>query len=140
MILIRREFTVDVPVQQAWKHLAKIEEWPSWARHIKAVEVSPPGELGPRSTGIIRLRNGVKSAFAMSQFEPHRHWKWDGPFLWITIHYDHVFEELGPRKTKLTWVVEGEGFGVSVFGRLFAKIYNRNLKKAIPSLIQEMNI
>ena len=30
------------------------------------------------------------------------------------------------------------GFGVSVFGRLFAKIYSKNLDRAIPLLVDEL--
>lgn len=137
--LLRREFTVDMPLEKAWQHLTRVEQWPSWAKHIKRVEVQPPSDLGPQSTGIIRLSNGVKSAFTMMEFSPYRHWKWVGRFLWLTIHYDHLFEELNPKQTKLTWVVEGGGFGVSVFGRLFANVYNKNLDKAVPLLIAEMN-
>ena len=49
--LLRREFTVELPLEKAWQHLARVEQWPSWAKHIKQVEVQPPGELGPESTG-----------------------------------------------------------------------------------------
>jgi len=35
--------------------------------------------------------------------------------------------------------VEGNGFGISVIGRLFAKVYARDLDKAIPALVAEMN-
>ncbi len=137
--LLCREFTVDRPIEKAWQHLARVEQWPSWAKHIRQVEVQPPGELGPKSTGLIRLSNGVRSAFTMTEFNPHRNWKWVGGFLWLTVHYDHRFEELNPTQTKLTWVVEAKGFGVSVFGRLFAKIYSKNLDRAIPLLVEEMN-
>jgi hypothetical protein len=137
--LLRREFAVDLPLETAWQHLARVEQWPTWAKHIQQVQVQPAGELGPQSAGVIRLSNGVKSAFTMTEFNPYRNWKWAGRFLWLTVHYDHLFEELNPRQTKLTWVVAGEGFGVSVFGRLFAKIYAKNLDRAIPLLIEEMN-
>jgi hypothetical protein len=36
-------------------------------------------------------------------------------------------------------VVEAEGFGVSVLGRIFAKVYRKNMDRAIALLIQEMN-
>ena len=137
--LLRREFKADVPREKAWQHLARVEQWPSWAKHIKQVEVTPAGELGPKSTGIIHLSNGIKSSFTMTEFNPQRNWKWVGPLLWLIVHYDHIFEEVNPQQTKLIWIVEGEGFGVSVFGRLFAKIYNKNLNKAIPLLIDEIN-
>jgi hypothetical protein len=32
----------------------------------------------------------------------------------------------------------GEGFGAGVFGRVFAAIYARNLDRAIPSLVREL--
>jgi hypothetical protein len=137
--LLRREFTVELPLEKAWQHLARVERWPSWARHIKQVEVRPPGDLGPNSTGRIHLTNLFKPVFTVTEFNPHRNWKWVGGFLWLTIHYDHRFEELSPRQTKLTWTVEATGFGVSVFGRLFAKIYRKDLDRAIPLLVQELN-
>ena len=136
---LRREFTVELPVERAWRHLARVEQWPSWAKHIKQVEVQPPGELGPESTGRLHLTNGLKPVFTVTEFNPYRNWKWVGGFLWLTVHYDHRFEELNSAQTKLTWVVEATGFGVSVLGRLFAKIYSQSLDRAIPLLVQEMN-
>jgi hypothetical protein len=35
--LVRRDFVVDVPLQVAWNRLSLVEDWPSWAKHIKAV-------------------------------------------------------------------------------------------------------
>ena len=63
IMLLQRDFTVDVPLARAWDHLARIEEWSSWARHIKQIELRPPGELGPQSTGVIHLTNGIQSAW-----------------------------------------------------------------------------
>jgi hypothetical protein len=137
--LLQREFTVGIPLQRTWEHLARVEQWPSWALHIKKIELHPPGELGPESTGVIHLTNGIKSAFRMTEFNPPRNWKWVGPFLWVTVIYDHGFEALDAEHTKLIWVVEAKGFGASILGRLFAKVYRGNLEKAIPLLIAEMN-
>jgi hypothetical protein len=137
--LLRREFTVQVPPEAAWRHLARIEEWPSWARHIKQVQAAPKGELAAVSSGIIHLTNGVKSKFTMTEFNPHRNWKWVGGFLWSTVHYDHIFEPLDAGQTKLIFVIEAEGLGVRVLGRLFAHVYNKNLDTAIPLLVAEIN-
>ncbi len=149
--LLRREFTVELPLEKAWQHLARVEQWPSWAKHIKRVEVQPPGELGPRSTGRLHLTSALAAfrvllplhdltaAFKVTEFNPYRNWKWVGGFLWLSCHYDHRFEELNPTQTKLTWVIEAKGFGKSVLGRLFAKVYNKNLDRAIPLLVEEMN-
>ena len=137
--LIRREFTVNVPLEIAWEHLAQVEQWPSWAEHINSVELAPSGELTPESTGTIHLNSGLTSTFEMTEFNPHRNWKWAGPFLWLTVHYDHRFETINDHTSKLIFVVAGEGFGATTLGRLFAAIYNHNLNKAIPNLITEMN-
>jgi hypothetical protein len=137
--LLRREFTVQLPIEPAWQHLARLEEWPSWARHIRQIKVEPPGNLTAISKGSLCLRNGIKPEFKVTEFNPFRNWKWVGGFLWATVFYDHYFKELNPTQTKLTWVVEAEGFGISVVGRLFAKIYSKDLDKAIPLLIREMN-
>jgi hypothetical protein len=136
---LRREFIVELPPEKAWQHLAHVEQWPSWARHIKKVEVQPPGDLGRASAGRLLLTNGIKPVFRMTEFNPYRNWKWVGNFLWLTVYYDHFFEELSSTKTKLTFVVESKGFSVSVLGRLFAKIYTKSLDRAIPLLVQEMN-
>ena len=135
--LIRREFVVDALVEAAWGHLARVADWPSWAGHIKRIDLDPPGEITADSTGVIHLKFGPASAFRMTEFNPRRNWKWVGRFLWLTVHYDHIFEPQGER-TKLTWIVACEGFGTAILGRLFAIIYNRNLDKAIPNLIAEM--
>jgi hypothetical protein len=137
--LLRRAFTVELPLQKAWQHLARVEEWPSWARHIKQVEVQSAGELGLGSTGRMVLTNGLKPAWRVTEFDLYRSWKWVGDFLWLTIDYDHRFEELNPTQTKITFELEAKGFGRSLLGRLFARIYSRTLDRAIALLVQEMN-
>jgi uncharacterized membrane protein len=137
--LLQREFTVELPLEKAWQHLARVEQWPSWAKHIKQVELQPAGELGLESTGRMHLTNGLKPAWKVTEFNPYRNWKWVGGFLWLTVYYDHRFEELNPTQTKITFVLEAKGFGMSVIGRLFAKVYSKNLDRAIALLIQEMN-
>jgi hypothetical protein len=137
--LIQREFTVEVPLQEAWDHLARLERWPNWAPHIRQIEAQPPGELGPQSVGFIHLTNGMKPAFRVTEFNPPTNWKWIGRFLWLTVIYDHQFEALDAERTKLIWIIEGKGFGASILGPLFARIYRGSLEKAIPLLIAEMN-
>jgi hypothetical protein len=149
--LLRREFTVELPYEKAWQQLARVEQWPLWAKHIRQVEVEPPGELGPGSTGRLHLTSaleafrvllpfrGLTATFRVTEFNPYENWKWVSAFLWLWCHYDHRFEELTPTRTKMTWVIEGNGFAVSVIGRLFAKIYSKNLDRAIPLLVAQMN-
>ena len=81
----------------------------------------------------------MKAVFQMTEFNLHRNWKWVGTFLWMIVEYDHRFEAIDQRQTKIIFVVNGKGFGVSTLGRLFALIYNRNLNAAIPNLIAELD-
>src|SRR5207245_4048174 len=125
--LIQRQFTVDVALQRAWDHLARVEQWPSWAPHIKQIEMRPTDELGPESRGVLHLSNGMKPAFRVTEFNPPRNWTWVGRFLWLNVIYDHQFEELDTGHTRLTFVVQVHGFGASILGRLFARVYRGSL-------------
>jgi hypothetical protein len=138
MRLLQRRFTARASAEKAWAHLARVSEWPSWARHIRRIDVTPLGALTLQSEGVIRLTNGVRSTFRMEELNPGVNWKWVGPFLWLTVHYDHRFQRLGPEQVALEFLVDGEGLGVSVFGRLFAAIYALNLDRAIPRLVAEL--
>jgi hypothetical protein len=80
----------------------------------------------------------MKPVFRVTEFNRPRNWKWVGAFLWLTVIYDHQFEALDAGQTKLVFIVEARGFGASILGRPFAWIYRRNLEKAIPLLIREM--
>ncbi len=133
--LLQRQFEVPVSLTDAWRFLARVEDWPNWAVHIRRIELSPPGAVGPSSSGRILLQNGVKSTFSMEEFRPMQNWKWVGPFLWLTVHYDHRFDAVDASRTRLTWTVDADGFGAAAFGRIFAAIYSRNLDKAIPRLV-----
>ena len=136
--LLERRFRVKATPETVWEHLERVERWPSWARHIRRVDLSPPGPLREDSQGTLHLKAGIRSTFRMEELALRRNWKWAGPFLWLTVHYDHRFERLGSNETEVRFVLDGEGFGVRVFGRIFAKIYARNLDSAIPNLIVEL--
>ncbi len=56
----------------------------------------------------------------------------------MTVHYDHRFRIAGEGETEISFVVDAEGFGAGVLGRLFGAIYKQNLEKAIPNLIVEL--
>ncbi len=135
---MERKFAARVPAEKAWDHLAQVEQWPSWARHIRKIDLRPAGPLGIESEGSIQLTNGVRSTFRMAELNPGTNWKWVGPFLWLTVHYDHQFQAVSSNQTEIAFVLDGEGFGVSIFGRIFAAIYARNLDKAIPNLVMEL--
>jgi hypothetical protein len=138
MHLVHREFVIDAPLDQAWAHLARVEQWVSWAKHIRRVELTPRGEVTAQTKGVLYLSNGLTTVFKMVEFEPGRSWKWVGDLLWLRIEYDHQFEAVNDQQTRMTWNVDGEGAGIGIFGRLFAIVYNGNLNRAIPNLIAEL--
>lgn len=135
--LVRRTFDVDATVPVAWTHLARVESWPSWAKHIKSVTLTPPGPLTETSEGQLRLKGGARSTFRVEDFDPPRRWRWVGKFLTTRVHYDHLFEDVSGR-ARLTWIVGAEGLGAGTLGRVFGAIYVRNLDKAIPNLQAEL--
>jgi hypothetical protein len=136
--LVRRAFDVAVPAQRAWDHLATPSAWPSWARHIRSVETTPPGPVGPDTEGRIRLTNGVRSRFRMVEYVPGERWTWVGRFLWLRVRYEHAFDRLAPDRTRIRFDVGVSGLGSGSLGRLFASIYAKNLDRAIPNLVAEL--
>jgi len=136
--LLERRFMVKTSLQRAWAHLERVEQWPTWAPHIRRIELRPPGSLTLESEGTIQLNNGIRSTFRMEELTPGRNWKWAGPFLWMTVHYDHQFNKAGPQELEIRFVLDGEGLGAGVFGRVFAAIYARNLDRATPRLVREL--
>lgn len=134
---LERRFTVAAPIDEAWRELAAVEDWPSWAPHIRRVKVEPAGPLGPQSTGRLKLRGGLRSAFRMTDWDPPRRWTWIGPLAWLKVHYDHQFEPDPDGGTTLTWTVALSGFGASAIRRPFSRTYGRNVDRAIPQLQQK---
>jgi uncharacterized membrane protein len=132
--LLRRSFVVDLPLGRAWDCLADVTTWPTWAHHIRSVEVSPPGPLTPSTEGVLRLAGGLRSRFAVTSYEPGVRWEWQGRVALITVHYDHRFEAIDDERTRLVWVVRASGPGRRTLGRAFAAVYRRNLDRAIPRL------
>ena len=136
--LIEESFGVAVPLSLAWDHLAQVENWPTWAKHIKSVIRTPAGPLSMETQATVRLTNGITSTFKIIELAPPRHWKWHGSLLGARIYYDHVFSEVAPSETGLRFTVDASGWQVAILGRIFASIYRRNLRRAIPLLIAEI--
>lgn len=130
---VRRSFELPLDTESSWRLLAQVERWPEWAAHILAVDLKPPGPLTSRSVGAFRLRGGIRSTFRVTEFEPPRRWLWVGPLLGLSVRYDHRFEAVDGGRTRLTWVVELDGPAASAVRPAFARVYARNLDRAIPN-------
>jgi Polyketide cyclase / dehydrase and lipid transport len=132
--LLERTFAVEAAAERAWAELVAAEQWPSWARHLRRVQVTPPGPVGPGSSATLKLTNRTKATVRVTEFQDGRRFRWEGSFLWLGLGYDHLVttDEVG--RVSVTFTVEGAGVGVNSIGRLFASIYARNLDRAIPRL------
>jgi hypothetical protein len=131
-VLVQRTFIVDVPPATAWRTLADIGRWPDWAPHIRAVEVTPPGPLGPTSRGRFRFAPGGSGAFAMQTWDPPTQWAWAGHALGVPLRYLHAFEPVEGGRTRLRWRVHVDGRRVGVRAGLFALAYARLIDRAWP--------
>jgi len=131
--LLRREFSVDAPLDKSWRVFADVAAWPRWAPHIRRVKVTPSGLVGPTSTGSLSFRPIGGSRFQVTSFDEAAHWEWVGKVLWLTIRYDHRFAADGDG-TRLTWTVAEDGARRSIPGRIFASLYGRLVDRAIPRL------
>lgn len=133
---VERSFEVAVTPEQAWNRLVMVERWPEWAPHITAVTVSPPGPLGPSSSGALDIRGFGRNTFRMSAWESPDRWEWVGGLPGVRIVYDHRFDATDDATTMLTWVVTLDGPLAWLVRPVFARVYGRNLDKAIPRLQQ----
>lgn len=134
----RRDFVVEASRTAAWRHFAQAKAWPSWATYIRQVDVEPDGELTARSVATLRLHSGPDTTFRMSEFEPEQHWMWSSRALWFTLNYDHAFESLSDRQTRMTLHMRVSGFGNWLFAPVIAAASRKNLDAAIPKLQDEM--
>jgi hypothetical protein len=133
---VRRVFTVDAPVLEAWRGLAAVERWPEWAPHITSVIVTPPGALGSTSSGALSIRWFGTTTFHMSAWAPPVRWQWVGGLPGARIFYDHRFEPVAPHTTRLDWLVELRGPLAPLTRPVFGPVYSRFLDRAIPRLQQ----
>ena len=129
--LVERSFEVPLPLADAWAALADVESWPTWAPHIRSAVLTPPGPVGPTTSGVFRFSPVGRSRFAMTSFDPLRSWTWTGRAMGVEIDYDHRFEPVSDTSTRLVWVVRSRGRG-GVRARLFARIYSRLIDRAWP--------
>jgi len=132
--LLERTFVVEAAAERAWAELLAAEQWPRWAHHLRSVQVTPPGPVGPDSSATLRLKNHTKASMRVTEFEDGRRFRWEGSFLWLGLGYDHLVTSNETGRVHITFTVEGAGVGINTIGPLFASIYARNLDRAIPRL------
>ena len=126
--LLRRTFTIDEPADVVWDRLTDLDSWPTWAHHIRRIDSDGRPELNEPAR--LRLKNGTSARVTTTRLDPGRSFYWAGKFLWMDLGYDHIVEpESGG--SRVTFVLEGGGFGVGSLGKVFTAVYARNLDRAI---------
>ena len=136
--LLTRTFEADTNASAAWNHLIAAEAWPSWAHHLSSVVLTPPGPASADTAAVLRLTNRTRATVAMTEFDDQHRFRWDGRFLWLDLGYDHRVEPIDDSRSRITFTVFGHGIGINSIGRVFARIYGRNLDAAIPRLQAEL--
>jgi Polyketide cyclase / dehydrase and lipid transport len=132
--LLERAFVVEAAAERAWAELLAAEQWPKWAQHLRSVQVTPAGPVGPGSSATLKLTNHTTATVRVTEFQDGRRFRWEGSFLWMGLGYDHLVTTDGTGQVTITFTVDAAGPGVNMFGPLFAGIYARNLDRAIPRL------
>ena len=88
--LLQRTFAVEAAAERAWAELVAAEQWPRWARHLRSVQVTPPGPVGPASSATLKLTNHTTATVRVTKFQDGRRFRWEGSFLWLGLGYDHL--------------------------------------------------
>ncbi len=135
---VRKEFTVDVPLERVWEYVTRFDEWPKWAKHIKRIEFES-GELKLGSKGKFYFKLGLKAIFEVNELHSLRNWKWRGPTLWLNVETDHIFLPIDNYHTKLTWTWACEGFGEIIVGRILGVLVNEQWSVASKLLTSQLN-
>ena len=115
----RREIVVNVPPRIAWDYFSRPKQWVSWLGEAAApTTVGPTDVLGPDSTASF----AGNFTFHMKTFQPYQHWMWAAPLGPMTIEYDHTFEPINDRQTRIVFHQSVRGFGNDAMAALLGAI------------------
>lgn len=132
----RREIVVNVPPQVAWDYFSRPKQWVSWlGESASPTEVGPSDEIQPDT-----FAKFGAFEFRMTTFAPYEHWMWSGKAGWMTIDYDHRFEPINGRQTRMVFHQTVSGFGNSVMATLIgAGTAMAGHQAALQKLADEIN-
>jgi hypothetical protein len=136
--VVREEVVVDRPPADVWKHLSMLEEWPSWAGHIRRMDPTPPGELTASTKVVLHMRAGPRTTMTVTEYNPPRRWVWEGRSFGVTTRFEHKLEELGEGRTRVWFLAWVSGPIAGPVGWSFGKMMHRYLGRALPKLKAEI--
>lgn len=136
--VVREQIEVDRPPTVIWDHLAKLEQWPSWAGHIKKMDPTPPGELTSETEVVLHMKMGARTRMRVTEYDPPRRWMWEGKGFGTTIRFEHALEPVGEGRTRV-WFLAWMGGPLSgPGGWTFGRMMRRYLSAALPALKAEI--
>lgn len=136
--VVREQVIVDRSPSAAWNHLAHLENWPSWAGHIKRMEPTPRGDLTASTQVILHMRAGPRNKMIVTEYDPPHRWVWEGRSFGVTTRFEHKFEAIDENRTRI-WFLAGMSGPLSFLtGGLFGRMMHRYLTRALPKLKSEM--
>lgn len=136
--VVREQVVVDRPASAAWKHLANLEDWPSWAGHIRRMDPTPPGELTASTQVMLHMRAGPRTKMIVTEYDPPRRWVWEGKSFGMTTTFEHRLEEAGEGGTRIWFLAWVSGPLSGPGGWIFGKMMHRYLARALPKLKAEI--
>lgn len=138
--VVREQVVVDRPAHAVWTHLAKLKEWPSWAKHIRQMDPTPPRELTASTHVMLHMRAGPRTLMIVTEYEPPRRWVWEGRSFGMTTRFEHKLEEIGEGRTRIWFLAWVSGPLSGPGGWIFGKMMHRYLALALPKLKGEIEI
>lgn len=136
--VVREQVVVERAAAEAWKHLARLEKWPSWAGHIKRMDPTPPGELTAQTKVKLQMRAGPSSTMVVTDYDPPWSWVWEGRSMGVTTRFEHRFEELDGGSTRIWFLARVSGPLAGPGGWMFGRTMKRALGIALPKLKAEI--
>ena len=138
--VLREAVTVDRSAAVAWNHLAQLERWPTWGRHIRRMTPSPSGALTESTSVILQMRNGAKTTMVVTEFEPPRRWVWEGRSFETLTRFEHQFEPVDGGGTRIWFLAWMSGPIAGPMGWIYGRMMKRNLARGFPKLKAEIEV
>lgn len=136
--VVREQVVVERSPQEAWDHLARLEQWPSWAAHIRRMEPMPPGNLTSSTRVVLHMRAGPRTTMTVTEYDPPKRWVWEGKSFGTMTRFEHQLEPVGEGHTRIWFLAWMSGPFARPGDWIFGKMMSRYLATALPKLKKEI--
>ena len=119
----KEEITIDSPVENVYKILSDINNWPSWQSSVTKAQIDGPAEVGATfkwQSGNLKIKSQIHTV------SPNTEIGWTGRIWWIkAVHNWYIGNE--NNKTKVIVEESLKGSGSSFMQKSLAEGMKRNL-------------